>query len=371
MAYEASTHDASRTPRTAATPKLPIRSTVAAAIPYDLEDDPGAIRLHANECSQRWPPALAGRLAEVAATLDLCRYPDPSGARLRGLIAERKACSADRVILGNGSDELIALSLLALGGPGSVATIPTPTFSVYGHFARLTGWNVREVPLDPDFELDAEAMNCALFGAAVCFLARPNNPTSSLWDADLIRWLVVEHPSTVFVLDEAYAAFSPGCSLYRSDAPANVVHLETFSKVGLAALRIGFAICDPVLAQALNTVRMPYNVSSLTLAAAEMVMQEFEGVSASMVEEMVQCRRRLVEILGRVRGTRVYPAHGSMVLTDFGSLESVNTMLAQLRRHSILVRSFPVRSRLQNCIRFSVGSDAELDALEVALDLSL
>ena len=120
----------------------------------------------------------------------------------------------ERVVLGNGSDEVINLLLTALsGGPESGhLVIPAPTFVMYAHVATVLGVEVREVPLLDSLELDAAAMRAALPGAAVCFLARPNNPTSSLWPATLIRELVAEFPDTVFVIDEAYAAYDPGCS---------------------------------------------------------------------------------------------------------------------------------------------------------------
>src|SRR5690606_2783576 len=105
--------------------------------------------------------------------------------------------------------------------------------------------------LTDTLELDGPGLRAALPGAAICFLARPNNPTSSLWDAELIRALIREFPDTVFVIDEAYAAYDPGCSLWHADAPSNQVHMATLSKIGLAALRVGYCIADPELAHAL------------------------------------------------------------------------------------------------------------------------
>ena len=326
--------------------------------------------MHANECPEPWPPHVMDALAEVVRGLELGRYPDTSGRRLRQVLAERHGCEANRVVLGNGSDEIISIVLTALSGdpsgPGAVV-VPTPTFVMYDHVARVLGMPVREVLVDEDLQLDVQAMNRALVGAAVCFLARPNNPTGILWDAAIVESMVARHRSTVFVIDEAYAAYSPGESLWRPDLPDNVVFMSTLSKIGLAALRVGYCIAHPDLALALDKVRHPYNVSQTSLALAETVLTRFGDVQAEMIARTIANRERLRGILARVPGAVVHPSAANLVLVRLAEPERAPALRAHLAAHDVLVKDVSHLPRLHGCLRASVGTSEELDQLEHAL----
>jgi histidinol-phosphate aminotransferase len=206
-----------------------LRTTLAALSPYDVPPaDPTHARMHANECSEPWPAEVMAALGQVVQGIELGRYPDTSGRRLRAVLGRRHGCDSDRVVLGNGSDEIISLLLQALSSPGPVPGVvvtPSPTFVMYGLTARVLGMEMREVLLDEDLELPGAALDDALVGASVCFLARPNNPTGSLWSAARVHALVADHPDVVFVIDEAYAAYAPpGSSLWDPAAPSNQVY---------------------------------------------------------------------------------------------------------------------------------------------------
>src|SRR5690606_38970 len=162
------------------------------------------------------------------------------------------------------------------------------------------------------FQLDAPAMREALDGASVCFLARPNNPTSSLFEKATIEGLVRDFPSTIFVLDEAYAAYLGGeralASIWRPDGPENLVLMTTLSKIGRAALRLGHCIAPPMLALALNKVRHPYNISATSLVLAEAALTEFGEVQSAMISRAIAHRDALVELVQQIPRVRVYPA---------------------------------------------------------------
>ncbi|MCA9708847.1 MAG: aminotransferase class I/II-fold pyridoxal phosphate-dependent enzyme, partial [Myxococcales bacterium] len=134
-----------------------LRSTLGPLAVYDLPPaDPRAARLHANECPEPWPAEVMDALGEVVRALELGRYPDTSGRPLRALLGRRHGCDPDRVVLGNGSDEIIALLLTALSSPGpspGVVVTPVPTFVMYGHVAQVLGMELREVLLTDDLEL--------------------------------------------------------------------------------------------------------------------------------------------------------------------------------------------------------------------------
>ncbi|MEX1366141.1 MAG: histidinol-phosphate transaminase [Nannocystaceae bacterium] len=348
-----------------------LRSTLDALSIYDVPPaDASFARLHANECPEPWPPEVMDALAEVVRGLELGRYPDTSGRRLRATLGQRYGCDPGRVVLGNGSDEIIALLLMALSSPGrpGVVVTPAPTFVMYAHTARVLGMEVREVLLTEDLQLSGPAMYEALRGATVCFLARPNNPTGSLWDAGLIGELVAAHPEVVFVIDEAYAGYAPpGTSLWDPDAPSNQVHMATLSKVGLAALRVGYCIAHPDLARAMNTVRHPYNVSQTSLSLAQAVLERFGDAQQAMVATARDNRDRLARVLGAIEGASVLPSAGNMVLVRLRGDDDAPRLREHLAQRAILVKDVSALPRLQRCLRVSVGTRAELDRLATAL----
>jgi histidinol-phosphate aminotransferase len=349
-----------------------LRPTLAALEVYDVEPSRAPARMHANECPEPWPEEVRTALAEVVRELELNRYPDTSGRTLRRVLAERHGCDPDRIVLGNGSDEIIAMLLMALTGAGSGPgaghlVIPCPTFVMYAHSAQVLGMAVREVPLTPALELDEAGLREALVGAAICFFARPNNPTSSLWSAALIRALIREFPSTVFVIDEAYAAYAPGCSLWDPAAPSNQVHMATLSKVGLAALRVGYCIADPELALALNKVRHPYNVSQTSIAVAEAALTRFAAAQEQMIATTIESRARLVRILEQLDDAELFPAHGNLVLVRFPSDARARELVTRLDGAGVRIKDVSAVPLLQGCLRISVGTQADLDRLAEAL----
>jgi histidinol-phosphate aminotransferase len=248
--------------------------------------------------------------------------------------------------------------------------IPAPTFVMYAHTARCLGVGVLEVPLTEDLQLDEALMNEALgvaTGAAICFLARPNNPTSSLWDAEVIDRLIAAHPGTMFVIDEAYIRYAPR---HRCGAPTsrdNVTYMSTLSKVGLAALRLGYCIAPPALARAVNVVRHPYNISTTTLALAEAVLRDFADVQDAMIARTLAGRERLVAILARIPGAHLFPAHANIVLVRLEPADDAPRLAAALAARGILVKDTSGLPRLNGCLRVSVGTTAELDLLEQGL----
>ncbi len=345
-----------------------LRPTLAELEVYDVEPSRAPARMHANECPEPWPLEVREALAEVVRELELNRYPDTSGRTLRRVLGDKHGCDPDRIVLGNGSDEIIAMLLTALsGGGGGHLVIPCPTFVMYGHSARVLGIEVREVMLTDELQLDEAGMREALVGAAICFFARPNNPTSSLWSADLIRRLIRDFPETVFVVDEAYAAYDPGCTLWDSGAPSNQVHMGTLSKVGLAALRVGYCIADPELALALNKVRHPYNVSQTSIALAEAALTRFSDVQARMIAKTIANRGRLIEILQGVPDAEVFPAHGNLVLVRFPSDARARQLVDQLAAAGVRVKDVTRVEKLSGCLRVSVGTNEDLDLLAATL----
>jgi len=340
--------------------------------PYHVPLQPTRARLHANECPEPWPPAVMDALADLVRGLELGRYPDHAPERLRRCLAARHRVDPERVIVGDGSDEVIAILLTALAGPPerpSTVLVPSPTFVMYGHSARVLGLPVAHVPLTPALELDPAAMRAALRERApgLCFLARPNNPTSSLWDGDLILALIAEHPATIFVVDEAYIDYAPGASLWADDRPANFVLMGTLSKVGLAGLRVGYCVAPRPLADALECVRHPYNIPETSAVLAEAILTRFAADQRAMIDRTIAGRARLVEILRRLPGAALFPAHANLVVARLDPPGAATRLTRHLAERGILIKDLSRLPLLDGCVRVSVGTAAELDLLEETL----
>lgn len=236
-----------------------------------------AIRLDANESPHALPPEARALLADALGSVAMHRYPDVRATRLRELIAERAGAHPDEVVIGCGSDEAIALLLLTLAVPRAgreraAVLFPEPTFVMFRVNAVAQGLDPVGVPLDDAWDLDVPAMRAALAVSRpnVVFLPSPNNPTGNLFARDRVEAVVDAAPDALVVLDEAYGPFT--ATNYRDLrlARPNVAQLQTLSKLGLAAARVGWGILPRGLAAEVDKVRQPYNLNALSQRAAEL-----------------------------------------------------------------------------------------------------
>ena len=220
---------------------------------YEVPAIPGIeVKLDANESPYTLPPEVQEALGRELASLPVNRYPDPQATALRALLSDEYDVSPESLLFGNGSDEIIQILISCLARPRAGAErasilFPTPTFSVFQLFATTLGVRSVGVVTADDFVLDMPAMRAALAKERpnLAFFARPNNPTGTLWSGADFLTLAAEFPGTLFVSDEAYGEYATG-SLVGSlaDCP-NLLVMKTLSKIGLAGLRVGFAIGDP------------------------------------------------------------------------------------------------------------------------------
>ncbi|MEO6777582.1 MAG: histidinol-phosphate transaminase [Kofleriaceae bacterium] len=323
-------------------------------------------KLDANELPFAWPAELRRRLGAALAEVALERYPDPRAKVLRDLIAGQYAIRGDQLVFGNGSDELIAMLCAAFAGP---VLYPVPTFVYYKLAAVARGVPAIEVPLGPRFELDEAALERAIgeHHPSVVFLALPNNPTGTLWRMELACELAARHRDTVIVSDEAYAAYSGATNLPALAAHPNLVVMRTLSKVGLAGLRVGFTISAPAIAEVLDKVRPPYNLSSLDQAAAVFALREAGPWCLARAADVVTERSALVAALGQLR-CEVFASEANLVLVRFGAGRAAQ-LWQGLADRGIVVRNFdhPGGGPLAGCLRITVGTPAENALLIEAL----
>ncbi len=334
---------------------LALRGSAAYHVPQ-----PPQIRakLDANELPHAWPPELRAALGAELAHVPLERYPDPRARVLRELVAAQHGVSPDQLVLGNGSDELIALLCAAFAGP---ILYPVPTFVYYKLAAIARGIPAIEVPLDARFQLDEAAISSAIseHRPSVVFFALPNNPTGTLWRMDFALELAAKHRDTVIVSDEAYVAYSGKTALQALADHPNLVIMRTLSKVGLAGLRVGFTISAPAIVDVLEKVRPPYNLSSLDQAAAAFALREASTWSLARAADVVAARPELATGLAAL-GAEVFPSAANLVLVRFAPGRAAKIWQG-LADRGIVVRNFdgPAGGPLAGCLRVTVGTVAE------------
>jgi histidinol-phosphate aminotransferase len=325
------------------------------------------VKLSSNEGA--FGPLPAAVAAFEAAVAQLNRYPDGGGVPLREALAERHGVAVEQVVLGNGADELIRLCAVATLDPGDAATFPWPSFPSYATSARCGGAEPLPVPLSgraPDLDGLLEAARRPR--TKLVYLANPNNPTGvSVSTAD-VRSLIDQVPDAILVLDEAYAEYADpepeGPALLRSGAPRLCV-LRTFSKVyGLAALRVGYALASPEVADALDRVRPIFNVNQPAQEAALASLGEVDAV-ALRVAHARRARERLRETLAGA-GLDAEPSQANFVYADVPDGDGAALAGRLLREEGMLVRELPGFGAPAG-IRVTVGTDEENDAFAAAL----
>lgn len=335
--------------------------------PYDPNFTPTRVNLSANENTYDVPAPARALIDEALADTPTNRYPDPMSNDLRDELAAWHGVARENVIVGNGGDELLYNFLLAFGGPGRTLVNVPPTFSEYAFFASLTQTGVRDVWRDSEtFLPQADELVAAAGEASLVILTSPNNPTGDVAPLELVARVCDACPGLVMV-DEAYGEFAePGTSAEALLAEHdNLLVLHTLSKAfALAGARCGYVIAAPDVIDALAAVRQIYSVNVLTQAAALAAVRaraEFDPT----VEKIVSERTRLYESLARVEGVRVWPSEGNFILARMVGASRVRERLRDER--SILVRDFSYAPGLADCLRITVGTPEENDAVIEAL----
>jgi len=339
-----------------------IRSDIKTLAAYHVPDSSGMIKLDAMENPFSMPNALREPWSKVLADVDINRYPDADMAELRGKIADHAGVNADQILLGNGSDEIIQMILMAIC-PGT-CVVPSPTFVMYDLISHWLKRPVASAPLSDDFRLDADQFLqvCAREKAEIAFLACPNNPTGNLWPEEAIR-KIAENFNGLLVIDEAYGPFSERTHTHLISK--NVMVLRTFSKLGWAGLRLGYLIGEAENIAHLNKVRMPYNINALTQSSALFLLDHFDVFEQQAVDIKAE-RERVMASLSGMDDIEVFPSQTNFVLIRVPDADAV---FEQLKQRNILIKNMNnARGLLANCLRITIGTSTENDAVLNALE---
>ena len=326
------------------------------------------VKLASNEGA--FGPLPAAVAAFQGAVADLNRYPDAGGMRLREALAERHRVPVERVVLGNGADELIRLCAVATLDEGDRAIFPWPSFPSYVAAAACSGADaVRIPPSGRASDLDAVLAACREPRSKLVYLANPNNPTGTLLDPGELRRFLAELPAGVLcVLDEAYAEYAEpepqGPALLR-EGIAPLCVMRTFSKVyGLAALRVGYALASPEIADALDRVRPVFNVNQPAQEAALASLHERDAIGLR-VDHARRGREFLREKLAAA-GLEPERSQANFVYADVpgGGAERLARRL--LEEEGVIVRELGGFGA-PGAIRVTAGTDEENELFGAAL----
>ncbi len=344
-----------------------VRPEIQALAAYHVQDATGLIKLDAMESPYSLPEEVRARMAAAVSRTEVNRYPDGAARRVAAVLRATYGIAEDLgLLLGNGSDELIQIITCALARPGATMLAPEPSFVMYRMNALYAGMRFVGVDLAADFGLDMPAMRDAIARErpALVFLAYPNNPTGNLFARDDVAEIIALAPGLV-VVDEAYAAFAEHSFFPSVREHPNLLVLRTVSKIGMAGLRLGYAVAAHPWIDELDKVRPPYNLDVLTQAVAPLLLGEtalFAGQAAAIRAE----RQRLAQAIGRLPGFATGPTQANFLVVRVPDADRCH---GALKAAGILVKNLHGTHRLvEHCLRVTVGTPAENDALIHALE---
>ena len=350
-----------------------VSADVRAMRAYHVPPAHGLVKLDAMENPYPLPDALKNEWLSCLDMVQINRYPDPDCSELKTMI---RSCFAlpehCGLMLGNGSDELIQIIAMLVGGAGRTFLAPLPTFSMYQQISTATATKFVGVPLNTDFSLNAETLFAAMteHNPAAIFLAYPNNPTGNSFDPNIIRQVLNRAPGLV-VVDEAYFAFSDKSLLAEIDAYPNLLVLRTMSKSGLAGLRLGMMMGHSRWIEQMEKLRLPYNINSLTQASARFYLQH-HAILQQQAEQIRQDRNWVFDELSNMSGIEVFPSETNFLF--FKVKRHSDRIFEGLREKGVLVKNLvpsagddELNHGLANSMRVTIGTSTENHAFITAL----
>ncbi len=346
-----------------------LRPEVLALSAYHIPDSAGLIKLDAMENPYHWPDEMIDEWLDKLRSVGVNRYPDPSARRLRSaLCAANDVPEGAELMLGNGSDELIQIILMAVAGGEAAVLAPQPTFVMYRQIAMSLGLGFIGVNLrEEDFALDMDAMRAAIarHRPAVIFLSYPNNPTGNAFSTEDVREVLRLAPGLV-VVDEAYAPFADHTFMPALREFPNLLVMRTLSKLGLAGLRLGFLAGHPAWIGQLDKLRLPYNINVLTQVTAEFALSK----RAIFDEQVGRIRRDREALALRLRDmpVRVFPSQANF-LTFRLLAKNADEVFESLKQGGVLIKNLsPSSGQLRDCLRVTVGTESENQRFVNALE---
>ncbi|HEV7504126.1 MAG TPA: aminotransferase class I/II-fold pyridoxal phosphate-dependent enzyme [Thermoanaerobaculia bacterium] len=348
-------------------PALFVRPELRALSRYHLDQSPSRHKLDQNEVPWDLPRRFKRRMAERLLAADWARYPDFHADELRRDLGRLHDHPQDGVLVGNGSNELLAMALTAVVPPGGEVLGAEPSFGLYRSFVLKAAGVPRFLPPRPDLRIPVEELEAEVERdpRRPLIFCTPNNPTGDAVSPERVERLL-ERLEAPLLLDNAYGEF---CRWDYRPLLARYPHLvlfRTFSKAwSLAGMRLGYLLADPRLVSELLKVKLPYNVGHAGAIAGRIAL-EAEPQARKRVEILIARRAQWAAMLAEA-GLEVFPSEANFLLVRCGSPEKAKEIREALEARSIRVRDMGGYPGLAGCLRVSVGTGAALRAVRVAL----
>jgi len=349
-----------------------IRPEIQALTAYKVADASGYIKLDAMENPYTWPEEIKNEWLEIMRVAEINRYPDPDAKSLCHTLKQyNKIPEQSGLLLGNGSDEIIQLLLMALPADSTVMA-PEPSFIMYRQIAHCLGLNYQGLPLLADnFEIDLAVTLAAIKDKQpeIIFLAYPNNPTGNLFASDSIKE-IIKHATGLVIIDEAYAPFTDFSFIAQLPKHNNLLVMRTVSKLGLAGLRLGFIAGNQAIINELNKVRLPYNINTLTQCSTEFALTHPE-MFAEQTKAICDERARMFLQLSTLKGIQPCPSAANFILFRTEQ-DQATPIFNALKKQNILIKNLsPQKGLLRDCLRVTIGKPEENNAFIKALKKTL
>jgi histidinol-phosphate aminotransferase len=327
---------------------------------YEAEQNNCLIKLDANESFVEFPEELKEELIRSIINTPLNRYPDPTSKEVCRLYADYAGVASKNVIAGNGSDELIQITINTFINKDDKVMFLNPDFSMYSIYTKLAGGVPVEFPMDNEFKFDSDRLIDRVNSEDIklLFISNPNNPTGGVTsEATLLK--IIKNCSCIVVIDEAYYEFYGKSVADKINTFENLIVTRTCSKaLGLAALRLGFLLANEVLIEELKKVKPPYNVNLLTQTMGEFILRRTDLIKSNIAAILGE-RNCLLKNLSEINGISLCTTEANFVLIKSEYSEEIKKLA---EASGISIRTFSSK-KLNNYLRITVGNRRENEAL--------
>ncbi len=332
---------------------------------YHLEPDTTTVKLNQNENPYDFPPDIKDEIAAFCKQRPINRYPNFVPDGLLAALSRYAGVSAGGIIVGNGSNEMLLVLLLALSGQGRDVILCQPTFTVYRLLVTGLGAVERTVFLSPDLTFNVSGIREAAkqFPQSLLVLCSPNNPTGCALSESDLRAILAVH-SGFLVLDQAYVEFGGFNAIPLLNDFPNLIITRTFSKAfSGAGLRLGYLLGTPGVIREINKIKLPYNINFFSEHVGQIALAH-DDLVRTRVGELVRRRDALFAFLRTMPLDAVYPSAANFLCMRTGRKDK---LFAFLKEKGILIRDVSSYPMLQDCLRVNVGTEEETRSFEDAV----
>ena len=328
-------------------------------VPGEQPKDKDIIKLNTNE--NPYPPAPhVKEVLESIRTEDFRKYPDPAADMLISAISENYGVDKEMIFTGVGSDDVLSMIFLTFFNSDKPVLFPDITYSFYDVWAEVYRIPYETIPLDEQFQIRVEDYNRENGGIVI---ANPNAPTGLFMPVEQIENIVKNNPDSIVIVDEAYVDFGAASAMPLIEKYDNLLVVQTFSKSrGMAGMRIGYAMGNPVLIKYLNDVKYSFNsytMDQTTLALGAAAISDrayFEETVHKVVETREWTKKELAKlgfVFGDSKANFIFASHPEIPAAE---------LFAALREANIIVRYFN-KPRIDNYLRITIGTQEDMEML--------